>query len=297
MSSEGQGLAFRLEPSSNQRTIQENSLDGKLIRFIDMKSIDIEAMPVDDSIYVITLDNIQANGENFKFTLVTIEEKLTLESNYDTIAAINWLKTLQKMVEFIQIPLPASKVIVGGMNHHNNSVIDTSILNHSSKKLSKEFTVNSTVIYSISSDIVYLQQYILSTYSIRYSILNELLTKISVIFKLLIDIKYNRETILYFGERLEEIIRCLGHSENGLLLLADTTHIRIMTSALLKFHQKLNEIYTYFYPLSQQGWLLHSLNSNTVMKVKLSNYDNDIVSIFQLCYKSIMSKVVLVSNR
>lgn len=95
------------------------------------------------------------------------------------------------------------------------STLPTSIPTISPIKLSKEFTVNSTSIYTLSTDAVMVLHQLISEFVIQYPLLEDIKIKLTIIWRLLSEVRFNREVIIRFGEKLEEVVRVLGDVNTG----------------------------------------------------------------------------------
>lgn len=314
-------------------------MNGRVVKFKDISSVLIEALPLPSKIYPgsdltdldanlsssikynVSIFHIQAYGEKLKFTLKTNEDEILLESSYDINAAKYWLKVLQDIVEFMQIPIPpksssaqynASSGSMAGISPNDKSVGYVSPLPNGSNaanspvnisvtpvRLTNEFSANSSVVFSSSTDILYILHHLCNSFESQYPILLEVRDMLIDIWKLLSDVRFNREAITQFGERLEGIVRLLGDENGsgngGLLYIAGKNFSRLITASLTRFKTKLHEIEVYLVPLTSSGWLVHTLlklsSASQSMKAKLQYYDNDVTSTFNQLYKSIMKSV------
>jgi hypothetical protein len=268
---------------------------------------------------IYSLSRIQAAGEKLKFVFKTSEDNIILESSYDIISAKSWLQVVQQVIEFIQIPapprsnstcsvtvptgaagIPAAKVtpLSTTSSHKSQS---PGVISVTPVRLTKEFTANSAAVFASSTDTMYILHHLCSSLSSSYPILNDLRDILVDVWKLLSDIRYNREAITLFGERLEMIIRLLGDesssNSSGILFIAGKNFNRLILSSLTRFHSKLHEIEGYLVPMTNSGWLSHSLlkhsSSSQTMRAKLQYYDNDFTSTFNQLYKSIIKATAI----
>jgi hypothetical protein len=202
-----------------------------------------------------------------------------------------WYEALHYAVTFVAIPPPSST-----LRHANSSasatmpysemglshVLPTGRNSSSSAAIHYGFySMNSGLLFSCAGDVVIILQTIQQHLPSSYPSILSFALLVTEIFKLLPEIKTNKETISNFGERLEDLIRVLGDPTNGVLWIhhrpSSKTRagggggggraVSVIDSQLVLLSTVLTDCRDYLRPLARRGWMKTLLTNKNISRV------------------------------
>jgi hypothetical protein len=151
-----------------------------------------------------------------------------------------------------------------------------------------EFSSNSGTVFTSSSDV----QLILEGFnrvSSKSPVITEISNRFNTVLKLIPELKYNKETGYAFGERIEDIVRILGDTDNGILFLSRENDKSLLNFHLSTLNNKLNDIIQYLIAQCKPGWLISNINvrGQENMKSKFDHYDLELITIVNILIKAL----------
>lgn len=265
MNEERTGLVLALQGQGKKYNRMESINNGRILLFADILGAKLLSGG-----WILSPEN------HFHFVLITSEDELTLEMDS---AGVSWLQAVQEIVLLSKIPKPSARsVSVSPPGRVMSSTINSLI----------EFSSNSGAVFTCSNDVQLLLEGF-SRVTTKSPVIAEISSRLNTILKLIPELKYNKETGFIFGERVEEIIRILGDTENGILYVSRENDKSLLNFHLSTLNNKLSDIMQYFVIQCKPGWLISNITSRNQenMRMKLDHYDYELISIVNILIKAL----------
>jgi len=274
MNEEKTGLVLSIIGTTKKFNRLESINNGRIIMFTDIAGVKLTS-------------GWELSNNRFLFDLKTAEDELSFEMDA---FGVTWLQGVQEMVLLTKIPKPSARSVSISpagrvMSSNMNSLI--------------EFSSNSGAVFTCSNDV----QMILEGFNRvtgKTPIILEISSRLNTILKLIPDLRYNRETGSIFGERIEEIIRILGDTENGILFVSRESDKSLINFHLSTLNNKLNDVVQYFLIQCRSGWLIQNLNSKPteMMRQKIEHFDYELTTIVNILIKALgLSPTLLMDKK
>ena len=246
------GLSFRLLDSNRRLNRVESINDGRELLFRDIESISLASM---------SPSNTPPNSPSAStIHIITHEDDLTLQPQSDAMLE-DWIRAVQEAVSFVSIPAPAAA------DHTERSA------RFSSSQYG--FSVNSGLVYTCAGDVAVIIKSI-EAHNTKFASINELVQVLQHIFRLIPDVKCNRDATAAMGERIEDMVRVLG-DKHGVISSIKPNDYGILQFNLTTLISKLRDIESFLLMLTQPTWLDHIVRLSDQLQSKFEDLDKEVI--------------------
>mmetsp|Transcript_3257 Transcript_3257/g.5479 ORF Transcript_3257/g.5479 Transcript_3257/m.5479 type:complete len:606 (+) Transcript_3257:74-1891(+) len=229
-----------------RRTRTEAIYDGKIVHFADMLGV-----------YLHSGDWMTDDNGDFQFTLQTKEDNVVLLSDG---TGIEWLRAVQRMAVFINIPAPSSSPSDGrgaGGAEVTNLV---------------DFRESSGAVFTVRAE-VQLILHELASKPDPGDVILDFVKVVNEVLRAAPEVRCNREAVTFLGERVEDIVHTVGDKDTGVVFVLATRLPGLETPDDVKQQneqfeallgdviQKLADIRGYLRSQRHEGWLRMNCSS------------------------------------
>ena len=251
MPSDRSGLLFTLDKTTsdgNPLSRFASLYNGRIVSFGDIAGVHLPSGKFETD-----------STGGLSFTLQTKEDELNL---FIPDKGVEWLRAVQALCIFTKIPAPSSRPT--GASGDDAATANLQTLN--------AFSANSGVVFAASGDVLLVVQNLVDRPHQSQSVL-DLCEEITAVLRALPDVRCNRDAMQILGDRVEETVRVLGHSDTGILVQIKEEEREQYAAYVSALRNAYADIRNYVKTQRYAGWLGHHISTSTPAKTTLDSLD------------------------